>query len=73
MSDGKHAIAFGRGTHNEIFTTGAYCRPERVMKNGHQMWQWVILEFMDESFTFEGEYIDPVELALTREGLYCEE
>ena len=42
----------------------------RVMKNGHQMWQWVILEFMDESFT---EYIDPVELALTREGLYCEE
>lgn len=53
----------------QIFTVGAFCRPEVVTKDGHQMWQWVISEFVDESYNARGEFVDPNELAENTDGL----
>lgn len=52
----------------QIYTNGAFCRPEPVIKYGRPMWQWVVSEFIEESF-YDGEPFNPVELAETRDGL----
>ena len=46
----------------EIFTNGAFCRPEIVIKDGRQMWQWVVSEFMDECCNGHGDSVSPNEL-----------
>ncbi len=52
----------------EMFTGGAFVRPECVEKDGRKMWCWVVSEFMDDSY-WNGMYIEPRELAKTRDGL----
>lgn len=56
-----------------IFTSGARCAPRKFTdpETGKTKWHWVVISFEDDSF-MEGEYVNPAEIADSREELIKE-
>ena len=52
----------------QIYTTGAYLSPVKLVVGGREEWIWKVDEFHDDSFQF-GEECNPVENSNTLAGL----
>ena len=58
---------------NTIFTTGAFLKPIKITdKQGNIIWQWVVSEFIDDSFK-DCEVYNPKETAISFEELIKKE
>jgi hypothetical protein len=56
---------------NQIFTTGAFLEPKKIIENGVEKWVWVAVEFVDDSYK-NGEIFNPKEEAENLEKLEIE-
>lgn len=45
---------------NQIFTTGAFLEPKKIVENGAEKWVWAVVEFVDDSYK-NGEIFNPKE------------
>jgi len=53
---------------SQIYTTGAYLSPVKVVINGLEQWLWKVDDFDGDSFDF-GEVCNPIETSTTLAGL----
>lgn len=62
-------------TYNKtIFTTGAFLSPMKIIDSqGKEFWVWTVSEFVDDSFSSDGEIYNPKEYASTIQELLVAE
>ena len=58
---------FSKGM-TEVYTTGAYLSPIKVVIEGQEQWLWKVDEFHDDCFMF-GEECFPAEASKSKAGL----
>lgn len=56
--------------HPQIYTTGAFVSPVKLLVDGQERWFWKVDEFHDDCFRL-GEESNPVETSITKAGLMC--
>lgn len=57
----------------QIYTTGAFISPRKIVTNGNPYWVWVVDAFEGgDSFDDDGEVFNPLESATTKAGLFAE-
>lgn len=56
----------------QLFTTGAFISPRKIIVDGEAVWLWVVDAFEGDDSYYDGEVCNPLENSETKKGLFAE-